>query len=302
MRASVRRLFPVFLASRLALAAWAAPSPQEAPSFAPLSRTLANGLEVIVVENHSVPLATVCVAVRGAASAQTPENAGLFHLYEHMLFDGNEKYPTQADLLAAIKKLGVANWNGETGSQYIEYYLTVPSDKLADGVEFWSWALKKPVFNQDKLAREKQVVINEIRGFHVDPDHIASDALESRMFPRYPWRKNVDGPEDNVQKATVRQLEAIRDAYYIPRNAALLVGGDVKARTVFALAEEYFGDWKGGAPAPIGEPPQGPLPRPRRDKANRRYLRLRRLSLPPLLPGRPIQDRLHEFRPRDLRP
>jgi zinc protease len=226
----------------------------------PPHKTLANGLEVFVVENHAVPLATVCVAVRGAASAQTPENAGLFHLYEHMLFDGNEKYPTQAAFMAAIKRLGVANWNGETGNQYINYFITVPSDKLADSVEFWSWAIKKPVFNEDKLGREKQVVINEIRGYHTDPDQIAGNALESRMFSKYPWRKNIDGPEDNVQNATIAQLEAIRDQYYIPRNAALLVGGDVDAAKVFALAERFFGDWKGGSAPVIGEPPQGPIP------------------------------------------
>ena len=207
-----------------------------------------------------MPLATVCVAFRGAASAQTPENAGLFHLYEHMLFDGNEKYQTQAAFMAALNKLGVANWNGSTGTQYINYYITLPSDKLAEGIEFWSWAVKKPVFDADKLEREKQVVINEIRGYHTDPDQIAEEALESREFSTYPWRKNIDGPEETIQKATIDQLEAIRGRYYIPRNTALLIGGDVKADEVFALAEKYFGDWKGGAAPVIGEPPQGPVP------------------------------------------
>ena len=74
-----------------------------------------------------MPLATVCVAFRGGASAQNPDTAGLFHLYEHMLFDGNEKYPAQAAFMAAINRMGVANWNGGTGAQYINY-ITVPSD------------------------------------------------------------------------------------------------------------------------------------------------------------------------------
>ena len=223
-------------------------------------RTLANGLEVFVVENPAVPLATVCLAFRGGASAQDPDTAGLFHLYEHMLFDGNEKYPTQAAFMAALNRMGVANWNGSTGTQYINYYITVPSDKLAEGIEFWSWAVKKPLFDSGKLEREKQVVINEIRGYHTDPGHIAEEGLESRVFSSYPWRKNIDGPEDTIQKATVGQLEAIRAKYYIPRNAAVLVGGDVKADKVFALAERYFGDWEGGAAPVIGEPPQGPVP------------------------------------------
>ena len=257
-----RRLAIALLAAALGVAFLPAAlaDTSAAATVLPPHETLANGLEVIVVENHAVPLATVCVAVRGAASAQTPENAGLFHLYEHMLFDGNEKYPTQAAFMAAIKRLGVANWNGETGDQYINYYITVPSARLADGVEFWSWALERPVFNEDKLEREKQVVINEIRGYHVDPGHIAENALESRIFTAYPWRKNIDGPEDNVQKATIAQLEDIRDRYYIPANSALLVGGDVKPQEVFALAEKFFGQWKGGSAPVIGEPPQGTFP------------------------------------------
>jgi len=241
----------LLFASLAGICAWASPPPH---------KTLANGLEVIVVENHAVPLATVCVAFRGGASAQVPETAGLFHLYEHMLFDGNEKYPTQAAFMAALNKLGVSGWNGATGTEYINYYITLPSEELSAGVEFWSWAVKKPVFDSAKLEREKQVVINEIRGYHVDPNHIADEGLESRIFPQYPWRKNIDGPEDTIKNATIAQLEAIRAQYYIPRNTALLVGGDVSADKVFALADKFFGDWQGGAAPVIGEPPQGPMP------------------------------------------
>ena len=228
---------------------------------AALSRErLTNGLEVVVAENDAVPLATVCVVFRGGAAAQKPETAGLFHLYEHMLFDGNEKYPTQADFTAAINRLGSPGWNGATGREFIEYYLTVPADKLAEGVEFWSWAVRKPVFEAGKLEREKRVVISEIRGYHVDPDHVADEGLESRIFADYPERKNIDGPEETVQGATIAQLEEIRAGYYIPRNMALIVGGDVKAAEVFALARKFFGDWTGGPAPVIGRPPQGKFP------------------------------------------
>jgi zinc protease len=249
----MHRRFAAFAALALAAATWAA--------AAPISHEiLPNGLEVFAVENHAVPLATVCVVFRGGASAQTPADAGLFHLYEHMLFDGNEKYPTQAAFMAALNKMGVTNWNGGTGAEYIDYFITVPSDKLGEGIEFWSWAVKKPVFDPAKLEREKGVVLNEIKGYHADPDSIAEDALDSRMFPEYPWRKNVDGPEAVVAGATIEQLKAMRDEFYIPRNAALLVGGDVTASEAFALAEKWFGDWSGGPASAIGEPPHGALP------------------------------------------
>jgi len=197
------------------------------------------------VENHAVPLATVCVVFRGAASAQNPENAGLFHLYEHMLFAGNEQYPTQSAFTAALNRMGVPNWNGATGTQYINYYITIPSNRLAEGIEFWSWAVQKPIFNEEKLEKEKEVVINEIRGFHNDPDHIFQNALQSRAFYRYPWRKNIDGPEDNIRRATVADLERIRESYYIPSNTALMIAGDVQAETALGLAEQWFGELAG---------------------------------------------------------
>jgi zinc protease len=222
--------------------------------------TLPNGLETFVAENHSVPLVTVCVAFRGGASAQDRGTAGLFHLYEHMLFKSNAKYPNQAAFVAALNRMGVASWNGATGGQFIEYYITIPSEKLDEGLEFWSWAVKSPRFDPKELESEKAVVINEIRGYHADPDQIMQDALETRLFPGAPWRKNVDGPEANIEAATAEGLEAMRAAFYIPKNAALFIGGDVKPERAFAAAKKWFGDWAGGAAPTIGEPPQGPIP------------------------------------------
>jgi predicted Zn-dependent peptidase len=69
---------------------------------------LDNGLQVFVVENHTVPLARIQVTFRTGAISQSPETAGLFHLYEHMLFKGNRAYPNQTALQAAMKDLGVA--------------------------------------------------------------------------------------------------------------------------------------------------------------------------------------------------
>jgi len=225
----------------------------------PAHKVLPNGLEVFVVENHTVPLATVEVAFRGGAIAQDPQNAGLFHLYEHMLFTSNEKYTTEGAFKAALSKMGVSNWNGATGNEYINYYIVVPSEKLADGVEFWSWAVKKPLFNEEKLAKEKEVVINEIRGYQVDPDMIFNQACEMKMFSAFPWRKNIDGPESNIKNATVAQLQDIRSKYYIPKNTAVFIGGDVKPEEAFALVQKWFGDWTGGEAPKEAEEPQAQL-------------------------------------------
>ena len=114
------------------------PSPtrrRRSPRAARSARRWRTALEVIVAENHAVPLATICVAFRCGAMAQSPENAGLFHLYEHMLFTANEKYPNQArPSPGRLTSMGVANWNGgDRRRNTVNYYITVPSDKPGGG-------------------------------------------------------------------------------------------------------------------------------------------------------------------------
>ncbi|HUX41314.1 MAG TPA: pitrilysin family protein [Rectinemataceae bacterium] len=265
MRGGGARAFGLFLALTLAalslnLSAEGSAAISATSGDRPAHLVLPNGLEIFVVENHSVPLATVCVAFRGGASAQDKSDAGLFHLYEHLLFASNEKYPNQAAFTAALNSLGVPDWNGSTGGQDIEYHITIPSSKLDDGVQFWSWAVRHPVFDPAKLETEKGVVLNEIKGYHADPDQIFENALDSRAFSTYPWRKNVDGPESNVEGATVADLKAMQAAWYVPSNAAILVGGDVKPAEVFASVKKWFGDWQGAPAQAIGVPPQPSFP------------------------------------------
>ncbi|TXT50495.1 MAG: peptidase M16 domain-containing protein [Spirochaetes bacterium] len=223
-------------------------------------RKLPNGLEIFAMRNSSVPLATICVAFRGGAIAHTPETAGLFHLYEHMLFAGNRKYPTKQAFNAALNSMGTTTWNGATGTEYINYHITIPSETLEKGIEFWASAVRSPIFDPQTLENEKSVVLNEIKGYHADPAQIAANALSSRMFPAAPWRKNIDGPEGNIESANVEALRDMQNKFYIPSNMALLVGGDCDPGEVFALAEKYFGDWSGGSAPELGKPAQGPLP------------------------------------------
>ncbi len=216
--------------------------------------TLPNGLEVFVLENHAVPLARIQITFRTGAMSQSPQTAGLFHLYEHMMFKGNAAHPTQTDLQAAMKELGVADWNGGTSQESVSYYFTVPSDKAAQGIQFWADAVRTPLLNPDELATEKDVVVNEILGYLSDPDNIYSSAIDNALFWKYPWRKDVSGSEALVRAATVPVLQKIRDTWYVPDNAALFVGGDVDPAEVRAAVQKSFGDWK-RAPDPWTPPP-----------------------------------------------
>jgi zinc protease len=226
--------------------------------------TLDNGLEVFVLENHTVPLARIEISFRTGGISQTPQTAGLFHLYEHMMFKGNRVYPNQTALAAAMRDLGVSDWNGGTTVEAVSYFFTVPSDRADKGIEFWADAVRYPLLDPAELATEKDVVVSEILANFSDPANQYGSALMSAMFWKYPWRKDVGGSEALVRAATVPVLKQIQQTWYVPNNAALFVGGDVDPAAVQAAVQKYFGDWKRTRDPWASPPPADPpLPKDR---------------------------------------
>ena len=133
-------IFPVFLFSF------------ETPVRGLFNYKLDNGLDVYILENSSVPLVYIEVLIKGGGFGQSEENAGFFHLYEHMMFKGNELYPDSSKVQDAIASLGVPSWNGSTSSDYVNYYFTVPSGELEAGLRFWSSALRSPLLLPERWS------------------------------------------------------------------------------------------------------------------------------------------------------
>ena len=204
---------------------------------------LENGLTLFVAENHSVPLTYIEIAVRTGAVDQTPEDAGLFHLYEHMMFKGNELYPNAAAIQNALSDMGVANWNGTTGNDRVNYFITVPSSLLEKGLAFWNAAIRTPLMDPKEFENEKKVVISEISGYAVDSGNIYGNYISSALFPDAPYRMDPSGPVSNVRNATIAQLRDIQRRYYIPSNSALFVGGDVDPEATYELVKKIYGTW-----------------------------------------------------------
>src|SRR3979409_1570326 len=123
-------------------------------------RVLPNGLEVIVVENHGVPLATVEIDVKNGSFTQAPEYEGLAHMYEHMFFRANSKYPESNQFWDRASDLGDV-FNAQTREEVVNYYMTMPAEKLGDGLQLLASAIRAPLFRRDELERERQVVIGE---------------------------------------------------------------------------------------------------------------------------------------------
>jgi zinc protease len=227
-------------------------------------RVLPNGLEIIVVPSGGVPLATIELVVKNGAFTQPPEYAGLAHLYEHMFFKANDTYPEPDAFMDRAANLG-ALFNASTREELVNYYVTVVSDSVEGGMRFLSAALRGAQFRADELDREKEVVLGEYDRAESSPWFRLDEAIGRKLWGDFWSRKNTIGDRGVISRVTPEQMRTIRDLYYVPNNAALIIAGDVQAERMFALAEQVFGSWPRGedpftkAPVPAVAPLTGNL-------------------------------------------
>ena len=227
------------------------------------SQVLSNGLEVVALEDHSVPLVTIELAVRNGSFTEPPELNGLSHLYEHMFFKANRAVTNQEAYLKTIGQLGIA-YNGETREEVVEYYFTTISPNLRPAMNFMRDATRYPLFDQNEFERERQVVIGEIDRDESEPGFYLNREMNDRLFYKYQSRKNPLGNRQTVATATTAMMRLIQGRYYVPNNSALVITGDVKPDEVYKLAQEFFGDWPRREKDPFVEFPMvehPPLPK-----------------------------------------
>src|SRR5450756_2059399 len=180
----------------------------------------------------AVPLEVV---VRNGAFTQTPEFAGLAHLYEHMFFKANDRYPEPEQTIERASQLG-AVFNASTREELVNYYLTLPSDSIAAGLDFLAAALLSPKFLPEELAREREVVIGEYDQNESSPFFRFDQEMGQRLWTTQFSRKNTIGDRDVIRATTPAKMRAIKDLYYLPNNSLLIIAGDVNPDATLAQA------------------------------------------------------------------
>jgi zinc protease len=204
---------------------------------------LDNGLEVVVIENRKVPLATIELAVKNGAYTEGPEFSGLSHLFEHMFFKANKDYPDQEKYIRRTEELGMI-WNGTTSEERVNYYFTFDRDSLEAGLRFMNAAARYPIYRAEDMQKERPVVDGEFQRGESDPGFQLWMDVNKRTWGELATRKNPIGDHDIINTATPEKMMIIKDKYYHPNNSLLVICGDVKHEEAFALARSIYGDWK----------------------------------------------------------
>lgn len=241
-------------AAQRAAPAKAVPATPLAEAAPFVNKVLANGLEVIVLEDHSVPLVTVELAVRNGSFTEPPELNGLSHLYEHMFFKANRATLSGEDYLKTIDQLGII-YNGQTQEEVVNYYFTTTTPNFPVAMRFMRDSTLYPAFESGQFAREQEVVVGELDRHESNPYGPIGEEMNSRLFYKYPSRKRPGGDRKTVRAATGDTMRLIQSRYYVPNNSAIIVTGDVEPQAAFRLVEELFGDWPRRAKDPFAEFP-----------------------------------------------
>ena len=221
-------------------------------------KKLPNGLEVIVIENSKVPLATIEIAVKNGAYTEGPEYSGLSHLFEHMFFKANRDYPDQASFIKRTQQLG-AEWNGSTDVERVNYFFTFDKDSLKAGLKFMNAAIRFPIYREEDMQKERPVVDGEFQRAESDPNFQLWFEVQKHLWGDLITRKNPIGIHEVINTATPEKMMVIKNKYYFPNNSLLTICGDVKHDDAFALAESIYGDWASSGFDPIQKYPIPPF-------------------------------------------
>jgi zinc protease len=204
---------------------------------------LANGLDVLVVEDKTVPIATIEINVKNGAYTEPAEYSGLSHFYEHMFFKANKDIPSQEEYIKKANELGMV-WNGTTSVNRVNYFFTLPVSNLDEGLKFMNSAIRYPLFLETEMKNEHPVVNGEFQRGESNPEFALYYEWNKKMWGKNVSRKIPIGDHDVILSATPEKMKTIQQKYYWPNNSILIIAGDVDHNYIFQQAEKIYGDWK----------------------------------------------------------
>ncbi len=204
---------------------------------------LKNGLEVLVIEDKTVPLITIEICVKNGSYTEDAEYNGLSHLYEHMFFKANKDMPSQEDFLNRGSELGM-QWNGTTSNERVNYFFTLNKKFLKEGLDFMNSAIRYPLFDEAEMKRENPVVDGEFQRAESDPTFWLYNDLQRRLWGEHYSRKNPIGDHNIILTATTEKMKTIQKKYYHPNNSILVIAGDAEHEEVFKNATAVFESWQ----------------------------------------------------------
>ena len=212
---------------------------------------LPNGLTVIVHEDRKIPVVAVNVWYHVGSKDELPGKTGFAHLFEHLMFNGTENYNNE--YFAPFQKVGATDMNGTTNNDRTNYFQNVPTTAL--DLALWMESDRMGhllgVVDQEKLDEQRGVVQNEKRQGENQPYGRVFFQAAKETFPEgHPYSWSVIGSMEDLNAASMDDVQNWFKTYYGPNNAVLSLAGDINLQEAKDLVYKYFADIPPG-PSPI---------------------------------------------------
>jgi zinc protease len=224
--------------------------------------TLPNGLDVLIHEDHALPIVAVNVWYHVGSKNEVPGRTGFAHLFEHLMFEGSQHY--DRGYFHPLQEAG-ASLNGSTNADRTNYWEVVPSNALDRTLWMESdrMGYLLPALTDAKFANQREVVLNERRqNYENRPYGLAGMAIVDALYPEtHPYHWLTIGAAEDIRAARIEDVRAFFQRYYHPGNASLALAGDIDTDRGLQLAEWYFAEIPGGPrPDRVTVPPTAAPP------------------------------------------
>lgn len=214
--------------------------PAKANIFGAETFMLDNGMQVVVIPNHRVPIVSHMVWYKVGSADEQPGKAGIAHFLEHLMFKGTPTYPA-GEITDLVARNG-GQQNAFTSYDYTAYYQNIAADRLPKMMELEADRMRNLILSEEDVRVERDVVLEE-RRMRVDsrPASIMSERLDAALWVTNRYGTPVIGWEEEIQALNRDDAFDFYRRWYAPKSAILVVAGDITAKQLRPLAEATYG-------------------------------------------------------------
>jgi zinc protease len=222
--------------------------PSDAADISPMRFTTPNGMTVLVLEQHFLPIVEIHALIKAGSAQDPPEKAGLANLVAGLLDEGTTTRSSR-QLAEQIDFVG-----GSLGVKADEDFTTASTRTLKKDIDLGftllADILQRPAFPKQEFERVRSQILGEIASDNDDPGHVAMKAFNQLIFQNHPYRWPVNGTEETLGKITLADVQAFYAKEYLPSQVILAIVGDITAEQATTLVQTHFGSWKKGIAPP----------------------------------------------------
>jgi len=210
--------------------------------------TLDNGLRILTQPMPGTRSVAVSVYVGAGSRYETPAEAGISHLLEHLVFKGTKKRPTPQEISELIDGVGGV-MNAGTDRELTVYYAKVARPHFSRAADVLTDMVRNPLIAAAELEKERKVVIEELASIADSPPQLVDILLDATMWPDQPLGRDVAGSEASVTAITRDATMDYLARQYVPNNIVVAVAGAIDHDEVVAFIQDALGDWQRGVPS-----------------------------------------------------